>query len=74
MGEVREYVLVRYRLRKPRIKQNPYDLNKARVRLMHMSKLVDFQWNLRAGGHTVLGVSRISKDEYIAYKQKMQRK
>lgn len=68
---VREHVKVRYRLSKPRIFQNPYDLNPARIRVMHMNKLADFQLRLRMGGHTILGVSRISREEYLEYKHKI---
>lgn len=71
MSEVREYVRIRYRLRKPRVFHNLYDLNKARVRFMHMSKLPEFQLSLRMGGHTVLSISRLTKEEYHEQKREM---
>lgn len=71
MNAVREYVKVRYRISKPRIFHNPYDLNGARIRLMHMRELADFQLNLIKGGHAILGVTRISREEYIRLKVRM---
>ena len=64
MGEVREYVEVRYRLRKHRLGYNAYDLAPARRRLMKMSQLPEFQFKVREGGHQILGISRITKEEF----------
>ena len=61
---VREYVAVRYRMRKKTVKYDPYDLEKPRVRLMHMNDLAEFQMDLRRGGHQVLGTTRLTKAEF----------
>lgn len=61
---IREYVHVRYRLRQQGLKQDPYKLSPRRHRLMHMDKLPQFQFELRSGGHSVLGIERITKEEY----------
>jgi hypothetical protein len=68
---VREYAVVRYRLRKYPLGYSAYDLNPARRRLIHMSKLPEFQLKLRQGGHQVLSISRISKEEYEHLKEEM---
>ena len=61
---IREYVAVRYRMRKKTVKYDPYDLDKPRVRLMHMNDLIEFQMDLRRGGHQVLGTTRLTKAEF----------
>lgn len=70
--ELREYAAIRYRPRKRATKYNPYDLDKPRVRLLHRSKIAEFQLDLRSGGHQVLAVERLTKDQYNARKKKMQ--
>lgn len=72
--EVREYAMVRYRMRKQVVRYNPYKLEKPRIRLLHMNKLAEFQLDLRRGGHQLLGVNRLTKEEYEEKKQKMKAK
>ena len=74
MGEVREYASVRYRMRKHRLGYNAYDLLPARKRLMPMKDLADFQLELLKGGHQVLGISRIIKEEYEEQRKEMKKR
>lgn len=72
--EVREYAAVRYRMRKRAVSYNPYDLEKPRVRLLHMNDLADFQMKLRHGGHQVLGITRLTKAEFEKRKKRIKAK
>lgn len=74
MEEVRLYAIVRYRMRKHRLGYNAYDLLPARTRLLKMEGLAKFQFDLRMGGHQILGISRITKEEYENEKREMRKR